>query len=222
WNSRPYRRALYSSILTNAAHPASWTDLARRVRASPLTARSSTATAWLSWISAVERWWWNSRRASATLAWARAALTRALSRFLLPFSLRDRFRCVRLSFFSARRRNCGEAIFVPSDRTAKWVSPRSMPTAGPVAGRERGPASTTKLAKYRPAASLITVTLDGRDGSGRDQRTGTSPILGSRSFPLGSTLNRALRVNRIACRVSLRDRNLGLPGPFRSPLSEAK
>ena len=35
----------------------------------------------------------------------------------------------------------------------------------------------TKLAKYRPAASWITVTLDGADGSGRDQRTDTSPIL---------------------------------------------
>ncbi len=31
--------------------------------------------------------------------------------------------------------------------------------------------------------SLITVTRDGSGDSGRDQRTGTSPILGSRSFP---------------------------------------
>lgn len=37
-------------------------------------------------------------------------------------------------------------------------------------------------AKYRPAVSLITVTEDGLDGSGRDQRTETSPILGRRSF----------------------------------------
>ena len=44
----------------------------------------------------------------------------------------------------------------------------------------------TKLAKYRPAASLITVTDDGSDGSGRDHRTGTSPIFGSRSFPLAA------------------------------------
>src|SRR5262249_56122318 len=57
WNCRPYRRALYSSMPTNADHPASWTDLASRVRASPLTARSSTATAWLSRISAVDNWW---------------------------------------------------------------------------------------------------------------------------------------------------------------------
>ena len=66
--------------------------------------------------------------------------------------------------------------------------------------------------------------MDGSDGSGRDHRTGTSPIFGSRSVPFGSTLNRALAVNRILWRVSLRDRNRGSPifGPFRSPLSEAK
>jgi hypothetical protein len=71
---------------------------------------------------------------------------------------------------------------------------------------------------------LITVTLDGSDGSDRDHRTGTSPIFGSRSFPLGSTLNRALAVNRIACRWSLRDRNRGglTFGPLRWPDAEAK
>jgi hypothetical protein len=58
---------------------------------------------------------------------------------------------------------------------------------------------TTKLAKYRPAASLITVTLDGSAGSGLDQRTGISPIFGRRSLPGGVILNRALAVNRIAC-----------------------
>jgi hypothetical protein len=74
------------------------------------------------------------------------------------------------------------------------------------------------------AESLITVTLDGSHGSGRDQRTSTSPILGKRSFPAESTLNRALAVNRIACRRSLRDRNRGGPifGPFRSLFREAK
>ncbi len=51
---RPYRSALYSSMATNADQPASWTDLASRVRASPATHRSSAYTAWLSRISAVE------------------------------------------------------------------------------------------------------------------------------------------------------------------------
>jgi hypothetical protein len=56
WNSRPYSRALYSTMCTNDDQPASYTDLARRVRASPVTARSSTVTAWVSRISAVESW----------------------------------------------------------------------------------------------------------------------------------------------------------------------
>src|SRR5262249_31056590 len=155
---------------------------------------------------------------------ARATLTLALVRLLEPFCLRDRLRCARLSFFSARRRNCGEAILRPSERTAKWVSPRSMPTACSVRGSGVGWVSMTNEAKYRPALSLMTVTDDGSEGSGRDQRTGTSPIFGSRSFPLCSTLNRALAVNRIACRRSLRDRNRGLAtfGPLRVPLIEAK
>ena len=99
-----------------------------------------------------------------------------------------------------------------------------MPVTGAAGGSASGSVSITKLAKYRPAESLITVTLDGSHGSGRDQRTGTSPILGRRSFPPGSTLNRALAVNRMACRRSLRDRNRGglIFGPFRSPLREAK
>lgn len=45
---RPYRAALYSSMPTNADHPASYTDLASRVRPRPDTARSSTNTAWFS------------------------------------------------------------------------------------------------------------------------------------------------------------------------------
>lgn len=41
-NCLPYSFALYSSMLTNADQPASWTLLASLVRASPFTARSST------------------------------------------------------------------------------------------------------------------------------------------------------------------------------------
>jgi hypothetical protein len=75
-----------------------------------------------------------------------------------------------------------------------------MPITGSVSGRICGSVQTTKLAKYRPAASVITVTEDGAEGRLRDQRTDTSPIFGRRSFPFRSTLNRALAVNRIACR----------------------
>jgi hypothetical protein len=57
-----------------------------------------------------------------------------------------------------------------------------MPITGPVSGNVPGLASTTNEAKYRPAESLMIVTLDGSDGSGRDHRAGTSPIFGDRSF----------------------------------------
>ena len=46
-----------------------------------------------------------------------------------------------------------EAIFRPSDSTAKWVRPKSMPITGPVPDKVTGPVSMTKLAKYRPAES---------------------------------------------------------------------
>src|ERR1700733_6806164 len=111
-NRRPYLAALYSSIRTNVDQPASCTDLPSLVRTSPLTARSSTVTAWFSRTTFVESLWWKSLRASATLACARATCTRAFSRFWLPSCLRDKSRCARLSFLSARRRNRGEVILV--------------------------------------------------------------------------------------------------------------
>src|SRR6266581_2999642 len=173
---------------TNDDHPASCTDLARRVRPSPLTARSSTATAWLSRISAVDNWWWNSRRASATRACARATLTLALSRFWLPSCLRDSDRCARLSFFSARRRNRGEAILRPSDSTAKWVSPKSMPITGSVSGSAPGPTWMTKLAKV-PACRVLDHRDRGRPGRQRARPAyGHVSDLGQPQLPAGQHL----------------------------------
>jgi hypothetical protein len=222
-NRRPYSAALYSSMFTNADQPASCTDLASRVRARPFTDKSSTVTAWFSRTILVDSLSWKSRRASATLAWARATCTRARSLCCDPSCLRDRSRCARLSFFSARSENFGEAILVPSSSTAKYPRPRSIPHSLPVPGSGRGATSTTNDAKYRPAASRITVTLDGSAGRARDQRTATSPIFGSRSFPLPSTANRLFLVNRTDCRESLRDRNRGgaTRGPFRFPAVES-
>jgi hypothetical protein len=70
----------------------------------------------------------------------------------------------------------------------------------------------------------LVVELAARVGSLRDQRTVTSPIFGSRSLPPGVMAKRALRVNRIACRLSLRERNRGGPtfGPLRLPSRAAK
>ena len=83
---------------------------------------------------------------------------------------------------------------------------------------------TTNEAKYRPAASLMIATDDGSDGSVRDQRTCRSPIFGRRRRPLPSTLNLEFLVNRMACRLSLRDRNRGGASlrPWRLPVIEAK
>ncbi|GAA2771723.1 hypothetical protein FHR33_002218 [Nonomuraea dietziae] len=116
------------------------------------------------------------------------------------------------------------STFSPSDTTAKCVSPRSIPTSQSVSGNGSSEVSTANDAKYRPALSLITVTDDGSDGSDRDQRTGTSPIFGNRRWPDSVTANRAFLVNRIACRVSWRDRNRGGATfrPFRFPDREEK
>lgn len=74
------------------------------------------------------------------------------------------------------------------------------------------------------AASLTTVTLEGSDGRRRDHSTLTSPIFGRRSLPPAVTWKRALRVKRIACRLSLLDRNRGgtTVSPFRFPDTDAK
>ena len=158
----------------------------------------------------------------------RASRTRDSSLFLLPLCLRLWDRWARLSFRSARRRNFGDLTTAPSDRTANAVKPRSIPTSEPAAGNRSasaaGSACTTKLAKYRPAASLMIATLDGADGKLLDQRTSTSPTFGSRNFPLGSTANWAFVVNRADCRRSLRDFGRGRPifGPLRAPDRDSK
>jgi hypothetical protein len=54
---RPYRDALYSSMVTNADQPASCTDFASLVRARPFTLRLSTLIAWFSRISFVDNLW---------------------------------------------------------------------------------------------------------------------------------------------------------------------
>lgn len=64
-----------------------------------------------------------------------------------------------------------------------------MPTSVSAGGSGAGSSLTTKPAKHRPAASWITVTDDGADGSGRDQRTRTSPIFARFSLPSARSRN---------------------------------
>ncbi len=84
--------------------------------------------------------------------------------------------------------------------------------------------STTNEQKYLPAASLTTETELGSAGRGLDQRTATSPILGSDSRRLLVTLKQALRVKRMVCRLSLRERKRGrwTFGPLRLPVLLAR
>ena len=164
------------------------------------------------------------RRVFPTRAWQRATFRRARSRRAEPCCRRASSFCARASLAACFRAIRGASTFVPSDSTAKCVSPRSIPTSCCTGGSGWSGTSTTNEAWYRPAASTVTVTLDGSNGSSRDQRTGTSPIPGSRNRPAGSTRNRAALVNRIACARSRFDRNRGAPSvrPFRAPVTEAK
>src|SRR5690606_35187902 len=85
-NSRPYQRALYSSCLTNSAHPASPIDLARQRFFRMLdTDKLSTAITWFSWINRVESWCRKSLRVSAILACSWATFSFALARRADPF-----------------------------------------------------------------------------------------------------------------------------------------
>ncbi len=114
--------------------------------------------------------------------------------------------------------NFGDSMTFPSESTANVVSPRSIPTSASHSGSGSSAVSTTNDAKYRPAVSLMIDTLDGSDGRSRDHATSSSPTFATYNFPFERSEN-PLRVSRIACRVSLRERNRGAPilRPFRFP-----
>src|SRR5271166_2051985 len=123
---------------------------------------------------------------------------------------------------SARRGAGTSGTFPPS----RPIAPRTTSGQGRRPPRLQRPGNraasatasvwTAKLAKYRPAASLITVTLAGSEGRSRDQRTSMSPIFGRRRRPLARILNFAFAVNRTASRLraDLPARPLG--GGFRA------
>lgn len=129
----------------------------------------------------------------------------------------------RLRRFSARRRKFGALTFVPSERTAKYVRPRSIPAVAPVTAGMAGSVSTRNEAKNLPAASIVTVTLDGTEGRRRDHLTPTSPIFARFSRPFSRGGNPFFE-KRMDCRLSRFDRARGgaILGPFRFPVAEAK
>ena len=157
------------------------------------------------------------------MACARATLTRALSLLPLPSCLRDRSRCARLSFFSARRRNLGAAILVPSSSTAKWVRPRSIPHSASVSGS--GLSASLDDERREVPARRVRITVTERVGG---QAAGPADLdiadLRQAQPPVAQHPNRELAVNLTDCLRSLRDRNRGGAtfGPFRFPFTDAK
>src|SRR5690606_25036765 len=112
---------------------------------------------------------------------------------------------------------------VPSERTARCPSPRSMPTSGVISGRTYcAPVLPTKRAEYRPALSLTYVTDDSTEGTIRDHLPLTSPIYDTRSFPPAVTDQRAFAVKRTDCRVSRFDLYRGAPMRGRLPFRPSK
>src|SRR5574340_573762 len=157
---RPYHSALYSSCRTNSDQLASLIDFARQwFFCMLLTARLSMAITWFSFISRVESLCRKSLRASATLACSRATFRFALERRAEPFCFFASRFCSLASLASCFRNVFGEAIFSPLERIAKWVRPRSMPTLPAATGFSETASSQSIETKYRPAASLDTVTV---------------------------------------------------------------
>ena len=73
-----------------------------------------------------------------------------------------------------------------------------MPTVEALIGSDVGSNSQRHETKYRPAASLDTVTVDGTDGSGRLQRTSKGALLFA-MYNLPSRYLNAASVSVAAC-----------------------
>lgn len=159
---RPYHSALYDRNDRNCDQPESEIAFdSLGFFTMFFTVSVSTAMNWFSRINLVESLWWKSRRLSAILACIFATLCFAFSRFFEPLVFRLKRRCN-----SARRCSCflkyfGLSIFSPSDVMAKCVNPRSIPTLPFETGKGWISSSTRTETKYRPAASLLTVTVEG-------------------------------------------------------------
>lgn len=92
----------------------------------------------------------------------------------------------------------GLPVFNPVSVTNKSFKPTSMPTIDAVIGSDTGSNSQRHETKYLPAASLLMVTVDGEDGSGRLQRTSNGALLFA-MYNLPSRYLNALAVNSAAC-----------------------
>ncbi len=165
---RPAHSPLYRSWRTSSPQLASAIALdSDGLRIMFLTFRDSTHTTWLSLISLRVALCRASSRQSAIFAWSRATFKWALARFFEPlaFLLNRRWSSARRAAYLAVWR--GLPDLNPVSVTNKSFKPTSMPTIEEVIGSDAGSNSQRHETKYRPAASLEMVTVDGTDGSGR-------------------------------------------------------
>ena len=198
---RPYHSDLYSSCLTNSPQLASDMDFARQwFFCMLLMARLSMAITWFSLTSRVESLCRKSLRVSATLACSLATLRLAFLRFAEHFCFFASRRCNVASLASFLRNVLGAAIFSPVENMAKWVSPKSMPICAATSDFGITVSSQSSEAKYRPDASLDTVTVVGFAAFGkvRDQRIFSGAFIFASFNALPSHL-KALEVYSAAC-----------------------
>jgi hypothetical protein len=102
------------------------------------------------------------------------------------------------------------AIFSPVDKVTRDVIPASTPTTESLAGRAWTGHWHSSDTNHRPAASRLTVTVDGSapSGSGRDHATASGPAIFARcSWP--SRYRNPGRVYSAEARDFFRDLNLG-------------
>src|SRR6266567_2404549 len=95
-----------------------------------------------------------SPRMWATRAYLRAKRLRALTRFLLPFCVRERRRCKRRRRLSSERSALGLSTARPSEHWASVLIPVSTPMGSPLAGGGSGISSATcSETNHFPASS---------------------------------------------------------------------
>ena len=107
----------------------------------------------------------------------------------------------------------------PSDSTAKWVSPRSMPITGRPAGSGHPAGLDHETSEVPPGRVLDHRHAGGSDGRARDQRTGTSPIFGQAQLPARSDLEPGVggEPDRLPAVLAGPEPRRPIFGPFRLP-----
>ena len=121
-------------MVQNIPQPTCWIDLARQwFCIIPLTWRFSTTITWFSLTILRDSLWRKSSLQLVIFLWTLATFFLAWFRLLEPFSFLDNCCCFIFKFFSCLFSIRGLSNLEPSLVIAKWVSPRSIPIALPLA-----------------------------------------------------------------------------------------